>query len=79
MDFWSKHSRKMFFSFLVVLLYLVVANHATYKFVGSIIGLDEYDNANKPDRDTLLYIHSLVMGLLTFIALLIYNPMYAHI
>ena len=69
----------MFFSFLVVLLYLVVANSATYKFVGSIIGLDEYDNANKPDRDTLLYIHSLVMGLLTFIALLIYNPMYAHI
>ena len=56
MEFWSKHSRKMFFSSLVVLLYLVVANPATYKFVGSIIGLDEYDNSNKPDRDTL-YIH----------------------
>ena len=79
MEFWSKHSRKMFFSSLVVLLYLVVANPATYKFVGSIIGLDEYDNANKPDRDTLLYIHSVVMGILCFIALLIYNPMYAHI
>ena len=64
MEFWSKHSRKMFFSSLVVLLYLVVANPSTYNFVGSIIGLDEYDNANKTDRDTLLYIHSVVMGIL---------------
>ena len=79
MDFWSKHSRKMFFSLIVVIIYLVVANPSTYNFVGSIIGLNEYDNANKPDRDTLLYVHSVVMGLLTFIALLIYNPMYAHI
>ena len=79
MDIWSKHSRKMFFSLIVVIIYLVVANPSTYNFVGSIIGLNEYDNANKPDRDTLLYVHSVVMGLLTFIALLIYNPMYAHI
>ena len=79
MDLWSKHSRKLFFSLIVVIIYLVVANPSTYNFVGSIIGLNEYDNANKSDRNTLLYIHSLVMGLLTFIALLIYNPMYAHI
>jgi len=79
MDFWSKHSRKILFSLIVVVIYLVVANPSTYNFVGSIIGLKDYDNANKPDRDTLLYIHSAVMGLLTFISLLIYNPMYAHI
>ena len=79
MDLWSKHSRKLFFSLIIVVIYLVVANPSTYNFVGSVIGLNDYDNANKPDRDTLLYIHSLVMGLLTFIALLIYNPMYAHI
>jgi len=69
----------MFFSLIVVVIYLIVANPSTYNFVGSIIGLKEYDNANKPDRITLLYVHSAVMGLLTFIALLIYNPMYAHI
>lgn len=79
MELWSKHSRKMFFSLIVVVIYLVVANPSTYNFVGSIIGLNDYDNANKPDRKTLLYVHSVVMGLLTFIALLIYNPMYAHI
>ena len=79
MEFWSKHSRKMLFSLIIVLLYLVVANPTTYNFVGSVIGLDEYDNSNKTDRDTLLYIHAIVMGILTFIALLIYNPMYAHI
>jgi len=79
MDIWSKHSRKMFFSLIVIIIYLVVANPSTYNFVGSIIGLNEYDNANKSDRNTLLYVHSVVMGLLTFIALLIYNPMYAHI
>lgn len=79
MDFWSKHSRKMFFSLIVVVIYLIVANPSTYNFVGSILSLNDYDNPNKPDRDTLLYIHSAVMGLLTFITLLIYNPMYAHI
>ena len=36
MEFWSKHSRKMFFSLLVVLLYVVVANPSTYNFVGSL-------------------------------------------
>jgi hypothetical protein len=56
-----------------------VANPRTYNFVGSIIGLKEYDNANKEDRNTLLYVHAIVMGLLSFIALLIYNPMYAHL
>ena len=79
MEFWSKHSRKMFFSLIVVVIYLVVANPSTYNFVGSIIGLNEYDNANKSDRNTLLYVHSVVMGLLIFIILLIYNPMYVNI
>ena len=79
MDFWSKHSRKMFFSLIIIVLYFVVANPRTYNFVGSIIGLKEYDNANKEDRNTLLYVHAIVMGLLSFIALLIYNPMYAHL
>jgi hypothetical protein len=52
----SFHNSLIFFSFLVVILYLGVENPLTYNFVGSIIGLDEYDNSNKPDRDTL-YIH----------------------
>ena len=77
MDFFDKHGRKMLFSFFIVLVYIIVANPTTYNLVGSIVGLDDYDNANMEDRNYLLYIHSFVMALVTFIVLLIYNPMNA--
>ena len=77
MNFLDNHGRKMLFSFFILLVYIIVANPTTYNFVGSIVGLDDYDNANMEDRNYLLYIHSFVMALLTFIVLLIYNPMNA--
>ena len=74
-NFLRLHIRKILFSIFIAVLYYVVANPSTYKFVGSILALDEYDNPNKPDRETLLYIHSVVMGLLSICILFIYNPM----
>lgn len=75
LPFLRLHIRKIVFSILILLIYLVVARPFTYNLVGYIIGLDAYDNPNKEDRDTLLQIHSVVMGLLTFLVLFIYNPM----
>ena len=69
------HARKIVFLCLVSVLYYSVAHPSTYNFVGSIVSLDEYDNANKPDRYTLLIVHSVIMGCLSFLLLLVYNPM----
>jgi hypothetical protein len=77
MNFFDDHGRKIIFSVLIMVVYIIVANPTTYNLVGSIVGLDDYDNANMEDRNYLLYIHSFVMALLTFIVLLIYNPMNA--
>ena len=75
LSFLRLHARKIVFSILIMLLYLVVARPSIYNLVGYIIGLPDYNNSNKEDRDTLLQIHSVVMGLLTFVVLFIYNPM----
>ena len=77
MNFFDDHGRKIIFSVLIMVVYIIVANPTTYNLVGTIVGLDNYDNANMEDRNYLLYIHSFVMALLTFIVLLIYNPMNA--
>ena len=77
MNFFDDHGRKIIFSMLIMVVYIIVANPTTYNLVGTIVGLDNYDNANMEDRNYLLYIHSFVMALLTFIVLLIYNPMNA--
>ena len=77
MNFFDDHGRKIIFSMLIMVVYIIVANPTTYNLVGTIVGLDNYDNANMEDRNYLLYIHSFVMALLTFIILLIYNPMNA--
>jgi hypothetical protein len=69
------HLRKVLFSVFISIIYSFVASPSLYNFVGSILGLNEYDNPNKPDRDTLLYIHAVVMGILTFNLLFMYNPM----
>lgn len=77
MNFFDDHGRKIIFSVLIMVVYIIVANPTTYNLVGTIVGLDNYDNANMEDRNYLLYIHSFVMAILTFIVLLIYNPMNA--
>lgn len=77
MSFYEENVRKMVFAVLASVIYVIVARPETYKFVGSILGLDNYDDPFQSDRDILLYIHSVVMGLLIFILLLFYNPMNA--
>ena len=77
-DFLRNNGRKIIFSILIMIVYLIVASPDVYNFVGSIVGLDDYDNPNMEDRYDLLYIHSFVMALLTFLMLFIYNPMNAH-
>jgi ABC-type spermidine/putrescine transport system permease subunit I len=77
MEMFDNHGRKLIFVLLIMVVYIIVANPTTYNIVGTIVGLDNYDNANMEDRNYLLYIHSFVMALLTFILLLIYNPMNA--
>ena len=77
-DFLRTNGRKVIFSILIMIVYLIVASPDVYNFVGSIVGLDNYDNPNMEDRYDLLYIHSFVMALLTFLMLFIYNPMNAH-
>ena len=71
------HMRKMVFALFVSILYYFVASPTTYNSVGSLVGLTNYDNPNIKDRDTLLYVHSVVMGFLTFLLLFFYNPMNA--
>ena len=77
-DFLRKNIRKVLFSIMIMIVYLIVASPDMYNFVGSIVGLDDYDNPNMEDRYDLLYIHSFVMALLSFIILFIYNPMNAY-
>ena len=77
-DFLRTNGRKVIFSVLIMIVYLIVASPDVYNFVGSIVGLDDYDNPNMEDRYDLLYIHSFVMALLTFLMLFIYNPMNAQ-
>ena len=71
-DFLRTNGRKVIFSILIMIVYLIVASPDVYNFVGSIVGLDNYDNPNMEDRYDLLYIHSFVMALLTFLMLFIY-------
>ena len=77
-DFLRTHGRKVLFSILIMIVYLIVASPDVYNLVGSIVGLNDYDNPNMEDRYDLLYIHSFVMALLTFLMLFMYNPMNAH-
>jgi len=67
-------SRNIYFSLMIIAVYAVVAFPDTNKFIGSYLGLEDYDDVTSYDRYYLLIIHSLVMGLLTYILLMIYNP-----
>lgn len=79
LSFLRLHIRKLIFSILTSLIYLLVARPYTYNLVGYVIGFNDYDNSNKKDRDYLLIIHSIVMGLLICLLLFIYNPMNSKI
>ena len=44
MNFLDNHGRRCYFLFYLISIYCV-ANPTTYNLVGSIVGLDDYDNA----------------------------------
>ena len=71
-------SSKIYFCIFLMVLYLVIANHGTYKIVGHILGFNEYDNFRSYDRYYLLVIHSIVFSLIVFIVLSFYNPFVFH-
>ena len=52
--------KKLMFSFLAAIMYLIIASPMVYNFVGSILGLEEYDDSASNDRTILLFIHGIV-------------------
>ena len=66
--------RETIFSFMIALVYAFVAFPEINKFIGSHLYLEDYDDVTSNDRYYLLMIHSVVMGLLTYLLLMIYNP-----
>jgi hypothetical protein len=52
--------KKLMFGFLAAIMYLIIASPMVYNFVGSIIGLEEYDDSASNDRTILLFIHGIV-------------------
>jgi len=53
-------NKKLMFSFLAAVMYLVIASPAIYNTVGNILGLDNYDDHTSNDRTVLLFVHGLV-------------------
>ena len=62
-------NKKLMFSFLAAVMYLVIASPAVYNIVGSVIGLEDYDDHESNDRTVLLFVHGLVyfLGTLTLV------------
>ena len=67
-------SRKVYFCFFSMILYLIVAMPDTNKFVGKYLNLEKYDDFNENDRYYLWLIHSIVFALLMFVLLMLYSP-----
>tara|TARA_Y100000389_G_C17413538_1_gene492326 strand:+ start:39 stop:260 length:222 start_codon:yes stop_codon:yes gene_type:complete len=53
-------NKKLMFSFLAAAMYLVIASPVIYNTVGSVLGLDNYDDHTSNDRTVLLFVHGLV-------------------
>ena len=65
--------REAIFSFMIALVYAFVAFPDINKFIGSYLYLEDYDDVTSSDRYYLLLIHSVAMGFLTYILLMIYG------
>ena len=46
-------NKKLMFSFLAAVMYLVIASPAVYNIVGSVLGLENYDDHESNDRTVL--------------------------
>ena len=66
-------SSRFYFAVVTMIIYLIVAFPGTNKYIGSHLGLHDYDDVTSNDRYYLLMIHSFAMGFLTYVSLLIYN------
>jgi len=58
--------KKLMFSVIAAMLYLVIASPPVYNFVGSFVDMN-YDDANSSDRHVLLLVHGFVYFLATLI------------
>ena len=52
--------KKLMFSFLAAIMYLIIASPGVYNLVGNILGLEDYDDSTSNDRTILLFIHGIV-------------------
>ena len=57
-------SKKLKFALVNAVLFMVIASQSVYSIVGSILGLDIEEN-----KTALLFVHSLVFGLVTLVTL----------
>ena len=66
-------SRKLTFSFINAVLFLLIASPPIYRLIGSIFGL-KYDGEEDNNRISLLFIHSVVFMIVTLITINVYGP-----
>ena len=64
MNYFSE--KKLMFSAVAAILYLVIASPPVYNFVGSFVDLN-YDDVSKPDRHILLLVHGFVYFVATMV------------
>lgn len=67
-------SNKTYFCIGLTVLFLIIANPEFYKIVGGVIGLSNYEDNRSYHKFYLLFIHSIVYGLIIYFVLSIYNP-----
>ena len=67
-------SNKTYFCIGLMVLFFILSNPGVYKIVGGIIGLEEYEDNTSYHKYYLLFIHSIVYGIIIYLILTIYNP-----
>ena len=66
-------SRKITFAALNAFLFLLIASPPIYRIVAWVFDLN-YDDEQKNNRISLLFIHTFVFSLLTIILVNVYSP-----
>ena len=65
-------SRKLTFSFVNAVLFLLIASPPVYRLVGYVFGLS-YDGETDNNRTSLLFIHTVVFMIITLITINVYG------
>jgi len=71
MNFFNE--KKLMFSFLAAVMFLVIASEAVYGVVGNILGLEQHEDPKSNDRTVLLFVHGLVYFLGTLVLVNFYG------